>query len=165
MARPDPEAVDEWLSVRDAATALGCSPQTVRNWIRNGQLEAERISRGTRRDIYRVPRKSISAYVAAHGRLSDTRSTENAQAGSLIDDLFNRVSALEGCQTAARPDQVNLLYANLRLLEIQEEYDRALEAMLAADEHRRQALNSMRNVAGKYRAAIEQFHLPQTPPH
>ncbi|WP_033261065.1 hypothetical protein [Amycolatopsis vancoresmycina] len=82
----------------------------------------------------------------------------------MIDDLANRVRALEGHQIAAAPDQVNLLYANLRLLEVQEEYDRALEAMLAADEHRRQALNSMRNVAGKYRAVIEQFHLPRTPP-
>lgn len=164
VAGRDSEAADAWLSVRDAAAALGCSPQTVRNWIRDGRLQAERTSRGTRRDIYQVLERSISAYIAEHGRLSGAQSAENVQASDLINDLVNRIHTLEERQGASTPDQVNLLYTNLRLLEIQEEYDRALEAMLVADEHRRQALNSMRKVASEYRAAIEQFHLPQTPP-
>lgn len=164
VAGDDSEAVDRWLSVRDAASALGCSPQTVRNWIRDGRLEAVRVSRGTRSDIYKVLERSIRAHIAEHGRVSGTQPTRKDQVNDLAEALVHRVRALEAHQAISTPDQVNLLYANLRLLEIQEEYDRALEAMLAADDHRRQALDSMRKVAGRYRAAIEQFHLPPTPP-
>lgn len=157
-------AGSRWLSVRQAASALGCSPQTVRNWIRDGRLHGVRVSRGSRTDIYEVLEDSVEAQIAKTGRLSAERKPESARPSSLFAELSHRVRALEEHQSAPTPDQINILFANLRLLEIHEEYDRALEAMLAADENRRRAVESMRKVASSYRAALEQFHLPPSPP-
>ncbi len=45
---------DDYLTVSQAAQALGTVPQTIRNWIYAGTLQAERI--GSR---YKIPRSEI----------------------------------------------------------------------------------------------------------
>ncbi|RSN49465.1 hypothetical protein DMC64_02560 [Amycolatopsis sp. WAC 04197] len=164
MSGDDSDPAEKRLSVRQAAAALGCSPQTVRNWLRDGRLRGVRVSRGARSDIHQVLASSVEAYVSEHGRLSTPERPSADEVVDLVDNLVARVRAIESGQPSSSPDSVNLLYANLRLMEIHEEYDRAMAELLAADEHRQRAFDAMRKAAGKYRAAVEQFHLPPGPP-
>lgn len=49
------------LSLQEAADLLKVDPETVRLWIREGELQA--VKRGTR---WRVKREAIEAFIDAH---------------------------------------------------------------------------------------------------
>jgi len=49
------------LSLQEAADLLKVDPQTVRLWLKEGELEG--VKRGT---VWRVTREAIDAFLAAH---------------------------------------------------------------------------------------------------
>jgi len=57
-----------WLTTSEAAKAIGCSLQTIRNLIGRGELEAIRLVRQ-----FRVRHESVHAYLACHGEGDDGR--------------------------------------------------------------------------------------------
>jgi excisionase family DNA binding protein len=61
-----PTSQDEFLTVHEVAALLKLNPQTVRNWIDNGQLPAIRVGRRvriTRADLERVLQQGYSPAV------------------------------------------------------------------------------------------------------
>jgi helix-turn-helix protein len=145
------EPSGRYCSVRAAAARLNCSEQSVRNLIRSRRLRAERGQSGKRTDVYRVIVTSVDEYLEVHGTFpTRTRRTSTA-AADRIKELENRVRLLENrVSNGSAGDPVNLRFANLRLLEIQEEYGKALAAL--------------QKITANYRDVVEQFHLPVTPP-
>ena len=51
----------EWLTVSDAATAIGCDARSVREMISSGKLKATEIGNGTQRKTYKIKRTDIEA--------------------------------------------------------------------------------------------------------
>jgi excisionase family DNA binding protein len=51
----------ELLSIQEAADLLKVDPQTVRLWLKEGELEG--VKRGT---VWRVTMEAIEAFLAAH---------------------------------------------------------------------------------------------------
>lgn len=155
-----------WCSVADAAPLLGgCSKQTVRNLLTRGELKGERVVQGRRTNVWRVDVRSIEQYLARNG--SPTRDRPAVTIGDRLDEVelrLRRLEALPGGSPTASRDLVNLQFANLRLLQIQEGYDRALGLLLSADEQRRAVQDALVTIAAEYRAVVEQFHLPGSPP-
>jgi excisionase family DNA binding protein len=165
VAEDPPSDRAERCSVAEAATRLNCSEQTVRNLIKNGELSSSRVRRGRREDIHQVLIASIDEYITRNGPFQSRPSRAGADdRAGYVRDLEERVQRLENQSRGAGADQVNLQYANLRLMEIQEGYERALQEMLVADDHRRAALSALQQAAAEYRAILQQFHLPSVPP-
>jgi excisionase family DNA binding protein len=52
----------EWLTVEDIAGDLKVHPETVRTWIRNGELAAIVVSKRT----YRINRNDYLEFIRAH---------------------------------------------------------------------------------------------------
>lgn len=146
----------KFCSVAEAAGLLGCTPQTVRNRLDSGELRGRRIRRG-RRDVRTVEVSSIEAYVREHPPIRQT---------SQLSELRERVRRLEAEYRVPDDsvDPVNLRFTNLQLLVINEKYERALREVLAADVHKQNALALLQQAAAEFRATVEQFHLPATPP-
>lgn len=75
--RPDSDAEtsspseSEWLSVADAATLTGRNPETIRRWIRDGQIDARRAA-GRRGKAQEVRRTELLTIIEAPR--SDVRS-------------------------------------------------------------------------------------------
>lgn len=152
-------------SVREAAQRLRCSDQTVRNLLRRGRL-AGNVMRWGRRHVYRVLISSVDDYVRDHGHVSG-RSTGQRPLRDRLETLERRLSELEAqqpVQSEPHGDNVNLRFANLRLLHAHEEYGEVLRTVLEADALRSEALTKLERVAANYRAIMEQFHLPAVPP-
>jgi excisionase family DNA binding protein len=158
----DPE--DPYWTVGEAADVLGCSAQTVRNRLRDGELEGHRVRRGKRSDIYMVRARSVRHHLETHGS-AGRRPSQSTPSQGRLEELEARVHALELLLAQdAKGHAVNLRYANLRLLAIQESYGKAIRELSIVDEHRRQALELLEQAASEYRAVIEQFNLPSGPP-
>lgn len=51
----------EWMSVKDVAKLLAVDEETVRRWIRSGQLPA--LSLGTKRSGYRIRRDDMERFI------------------------------------------------------------------------------------------------------
>lgn len=153
-------------TVAEAADLLGgCTTQTVRNLLAKGLLSGQQVARGRRTNVWQVTIASIYKHLEQHG--SPARQRRQAPPGTRLDDLERRLRTLE--QTPApradqQPDLSNLQFANLRLLQIQESYERTVALLLAADDQRRRAQDGLAAIATDYRAVIEQFLLPPGPP-
>jgi excisionase family DNA binding protein len=52
----------EWLTVEDIARDLKVHPETVRTWIRNGELDAIVVSKRT----YRINRNDYLEFIRTH---------------------------------------------------------------------------------------------------
>jgi excisionase family DNA binding protein len=52
----------EWLTVEDIASDLKVHPETVRTWIRNGELAAIVVSKRT----YRINRNDYLEFIRTH---------------------------------------------------------------------------------------------------
>lgn len=59
----DDDAPEQWLTVEQVAGTLQVSQETVRRWIRNGELPVLDISGG--RGGYRIKRSDLDAFIAA----------------------------------------------------------------------------------------------------
>lgn len=155
-----------WCSVAAAALKLGgCSTQTVRNLLDRGDLHGERVVQGRRTNIRRVDVRSIEHYLGQHRSPARGRRAETVEDRLTdVEARLQRLEALPPRSNSTIPDPVNLQFANLRLLQIQEGYNRALSFLLAADEQRRAAHDAVVAIAAEYRSIVEQFHLPDTPP-
>ena len=57
----------EWLTVEDIAADLKVHPETVRTWIRSGELAAIVVSKRT----YRINRKDYREFIRAHRKQKD----------------------------------------------------------------------------------------------
>jgi excisionase family DNA binding protein len=53
---------DEWLSVKDVARLLACTPRHVYSLIEQGVLKPENISPGKKRPSWRVPPEEIERF-------------------------------------------------------------------------------------------------------
>jgi excisionase family DNA binding protein len=54
----DAEALQEWLTVPEAAERIGCSVDYVRDLYRTGEIEAYKPAKA-----YRIPRQSVDDYI------------------------------------------------------------------------------------------------------
>jgi len=76
-ANPDPSGpaeAAEWLSVYEVAGQMLARPETVKGWIRDGQLETE--DRG--RLGLRVRRDAVERFIAEHLRSEGFRSADHS---------------------------------------------------------------------------------------
>lgn len=162
------ESRSSTCTVKEAAALLGgCSAQTVRNLIHRGELHGDTDNWG-QRPVWKVHRESITDYLNRHGSPARAPASHKKQTAGQLNDIERRLQRLEAeppvTPTETRDDQVNLQVANLRLMQIHEDYHQALHEMLTADQHREQAVKLFAQVAADYRAALQQFHLPPGPP-
>lgn len=141
----------------------GCSEQTVRNLLLDNKLQGEQQPRGQRSTRWRVDVPSVHRYLALHGSPARHRDVDR---GRLLQDLDQRLRRIE-----ERPqfeenhlDPVNLQFAVLRLMQIQEKYQSAVNLLMAADEQKSKANSILRSISNEYRAIIEQQILPSSPP-
>jgi excisionase family DNA binding protein len=61
MAKPAIQKESPWLSIKEAAAQLKLHPNTIRNYILRGDLEAERIGR-----LIRIRQASIDALLTPY---------------------------------------------------------------------------------------------------
>lgn len=87
---------DQWLTPTQVADELGFQPNTVRNWIRQGELLAVRI--GPRK--LRVDRSELRRFLQSHDELADAPVGSEAQGDRpptpgqrLIDDAPAEIGA------------------------------------------------------------------------
>jgi excisionase family DNA binding protein len=73
-----PPAPVEFLSIKQAATALSVSPKTIRSWIDAGKLKAANVGR-----LRRIPRREIERFTA-------NSNTEDATADELATRILRR---------------------------------------------------------------------------
>ena len=66
----------EWWTVQQAASALRVNPETVRRWIRDGDLPAKDL--GAKKLGYRIARADLEAFVQL--RFGETLGEESAAA-------------------------------------------------------------------------------------
>jgi hypothetical protein len=138
MATPSRD--EGWISVAEAAELLGRSPQMVRNYVKNARLASRRTNR----------RGDMLVELLAVQTL-----------GSKLNPLRGGVRrALSGTGGDFR-------FANLRLLEINEGYERALAAEMEASELDRAAAakrsvsaQEVRKANARFRETVAQFHIP-----
>lgn len=171
MAEPENESGQlPSCSVAEAASRLGCTEQSVRNWIDSGRLQGFRVTVGQRTNIRRVVAASVEKHRQQHGpgRASTAsggwRATVENRLAELECDVSNASGPRKTAKTPETVDNVNLQFANMQLLQIHENYETALRESLVADSHRKAALEALTAAAAGYRAIVEQFHLPTGPP-
>lgn len=108
---------------------------------------------------------SIQHHLEQYG--SPARPRQPDSTTERFDAIERRLQRLEEASVQRRHDALDvtsLQFANLRLLQIQETYDRAVAMLVAADDDRRRAQEALAAITADYRAVIEQFLLPPTPP-
>ena len=138
-AKPSQEGAR--LTVAEAAALLGRSSQMVRNYVlKSGVLKGGRIEGS---DALWIDEQSVN----------DLAPTLNANRG--------------GSRTATGQGNGVFRFANLRLLEINERYAKALRAELDASELeraasaiRRQAATELLAAGDEFRELVTQFHIP-----
>lgn len=105
-------------------------------------------------------------YLDRYGSPARPRPRSDSSVEAPDDEVEERLRRLEDAvvPSTVQLDPVNLEFANLRLLQIHENYDRAVGLLLEADEYRRRAYEAIAATTAEYRAIVEQFMLPQRPP-
>lgn len=146
----------------------GCCPQTVRNRLADGELRGEQVARGRGNTMWRVEIRSVQEYLERCGSPARRRETTSiAPPDQEIDRRLRRLEQSVSSEESPPGDQldrVNLQFANLRLLEIQEKYEHAMRLLSDADNLRRRAQDTLASISAEYRSIIEQFLLPGHPP-
>jgi hypothetical protein len=81
---------DGRITVGRAASELGLSPQAVRNLIRAGKLVANKAPN----DRWRLDGRSVSSYLAAHGRKKQHDAVAADEIKRRLDDLTRSIDVL-----------------------------------------------------------------------
>lgn len=127
-------------SVSVAAQRLGVTPQTVRNWVEKDRLKGWRELRGQRR-VWVIDAVDLEQRAAKHSGGSRSATTER------IERLEERVDQLEHLLRAgSATDSVNVQFANLRLMEV--------------DERNADVIKELQRIVAVYRSIVQQAHLP-----
>ncbi len=56
-------AEDEWMTVQDVASHLKVDPETVRRWVRNGELKVLSLGESNRAG-YRILKRDLEAFIS-----------------------------------------------------------------------------------------------------
>jgi len=138
----------------------------VRNMLHDGRLQGRRTTSGQRANIWRVYVDSIDEFRRNHDDPGRTRAADALS--ERVTHIEQRLSRLEqersSTPTTGAEQLTNLRYANLRLMQISEDYERVMSQLLAADQYRQDLLSTLAKIAANYRAVVQQFHLPDVPP-
>lgn len=66
---------DEWMTVQDVSEYLKVDPETVRRWVRNGELKVLSLGRGNRSG-YRILKTELDAFIRARYDYKKAPQTE-----------------------------------------------------------------------------------------
>jgi len=87
----DPDQAEKWLTVYEVAGQLLARPDTVRNWVRDGLLQAE--DRG--RLGLRIPKPAVDAFVIRHFQSEGFRSADHSLSSSSAQDILSAAETPE----------------------------------------------------------------------
>jgi excisionase family DNA binding protein len=138
------------MTVADAATALGTSPQTVRALLRSGELKGRKLPRGARH-VWIPSKKGVDAFLSQYGRLEGRRRPRSrlAELEHKVAQIQTQLARLSRprTETATRSsDAVGVERDELRARVV------ALEEALA---HTRHAAELQRRADGERAALVE----------
>ncbi len=89
------------ISVQELATRFCVNPETVRRWIRNGDLQAE--VQGQR---HLIPERSLHAFLEKHPKYKCFLEIETNENGNIYFALTSRIAALEVMADSLKDQQM-----------------------------------------------------------
>lgn len=89
------------ISVRELATRFCVNPETVRRWIRSGDLQTE-----VQGQIHLISERSLQAFLEKHPKYKCYLKTETNEKGNIYFALASRIAALEVMADSLKDQQM-----------------------------------------------------------